>query len=67
MNILRIKHVSERVNYHPARIRRLVKAGKFPAPIQLSPSRVAWVSAGIDEWLEAKRQECDATNVEILS
>jgi prophage regulatory protein len=67
MHVLRIKHVSERVDYHPAHIRRLVKAGQFPAPIQLSPNRVAWIEAEIDEWLEGKRRERDAASVEVTT
>jgi predicted DNA-binding transcriptional regulator AlpA len=63
MHVLRIKHVSERVDYHPDHIRRLVKAGKFPAPIQLSPSRVAWVESGIEDFC----RERDAASVEVLS
>lgn len=33
---------------------RLVKAGKFPAPIRLSTNRVAWRRADIEEWLKTR-------------
>lgn len=59
MNLLRIKLVSERVHFHPIHIRRLIKDGKFPAPIRLGENRVAWIEDEIDAWLESKRQERD--------
>lgn len=33
---------------------RLVKAGKFPTPIQLSPHRIAWREDDIVTWLESR-------------
>lgn len=35
-------------------IRRLVKAGKFPRPIELGENRVAWRVDEVDAWLEAR-------------
>ena len=38
-------------------IQRLMKRGKFPLPVQLSPNRVAWVRSEIEEWAEARKRE----------
>ena len=38
-------------------IRRLVKAGKFPAPIQLSENKIAWLEAEIDAMIAARAEE----------
>lgn len=60
MQLLRINAVAERVEFHPVHVRRLVKAGKFPAPIRLGENRVAWIESEIDQWLEVKLQERNA-------
>ena len=31
---------------------RLVKAGRFPKPKQISPGRVAWPRHAVDRWLQ---------------
>lgn len=36
---------------------RMVKAGKFPAPVKLSERVTAWKSSAIVEWLEARELE----------
>jgi prophage regulatory protein len=64
MRVLRIDAVAAQVSFHPVHIRRLVKDGKFPSPIRLGENRVAWIESEIDEWLERKRQERDATFTE---
>jgi prophage regulatory protein len=33
---------------------RMVRAGKFPVPVKLGPSRNAWVESEIDAWLDAR-------------
>lgn len=32
-----------------------IKAGRFPAPIHLSPRRRAWTAAAIQDWLQARQ------------
>ena len=61
MRLLRISAVAKRVEFHAVSVRRLIRDGKFPAPIRLGENRVAWIETEIDEWLEGKRQERDAT------
>jgi prophage regulatory protein len=60
MHVLRIDAVASRVSYHPVHLRRLIKAGKFPAPIRLGENRVVWIESEVDEWLETKREKRDA-------
>lgn len=38
----------------PTTIWRRVKDGEFPAPVQLSPGRIGWLAASVDEWIEKK-------------
>jgi prophage regulatory protein len=42
------------IGYSRDHLRRLVKAGKFPRPIPLSESRIAWDEAELDAWLKAR-------------
>ena len=48
------------IYYSRVHIYRLVKAGKFPAPIKVGQNRIGWVESEIDEWLNAKIAERDA-------
>jgi len=48
------------IYYSRVHIYRLVKAGKFPAPIKVGQNRIGWVESEIDEWLNAKVAERDA-------
>jgi prophage regulatory protein len=48
------------IYYSRVHIHRLVKAGKFPAPIKVGQNRIGWVESEIDEWLNAKIAERDA-------
>jgi hypothetical protein len=38
-------------------VRKLAKAGKFPAPIQLSENKIVWLEAEIDALIAAKAEE----------
>ena len=44
------------ISFHRNYIRRLVKAGKFPAPFYMSERRPAWTETTIDSWI-LERQE----------
>jgi prophage regulatory protein len=34
---------------------RLIRTGSFPAPVALSPGRVAWPRDAVDAWMAARR------------
>jgi prophage regulatory protein len=42
------------IRYSPQWIRKLVKAGSFPAPINLGEATVGFVETEVDAWLKAK-------------
>lgn len=39
------------VGFSRVHLGRLVKAGKFPAPVSLSEARIAWIESEIDRWI----------------
>jgi len=43
-------------------VRRLVKVGKFPAPIQLSDHKIAWLEAEIDAMIAARPSALSESN-----
>jgi prophage regulatory protein len=49
------KDLMERgINYSRVQLWRLIRAGEFPRPVQLSKQRSAWREADIDEWMAAR-------------
>jgi prophage regulatory protein len=42
------------IPYSKSQIYRLIRAGKFPAPIRLGPNRVSFIEEQTDAWIEAK-------------
>lgn len=51
------------IGYSRDHLRRKVKDGSFPAPVQISESRIAWVEAEVDQWLKAKAEARPAAAV----
>ncbi|PHQ80228.1 MAG: AlpA family transcriptional regulator [Coxiella sp. (in: Bacteria)] len=49
--ILNIAEVSNRIKLSPSTIKRLEKAGKFPAARKILASRSVWYVADIDVWI----------------
>ena len=47
------------ITFHRNYIRRLVKAGAFPAPFYMSARRPAWTEATIDAWIANREAERD--------
>jgi prophage regulatory protein len=43
-------------------IAKLIQAGKFPAPINLSSATKAFIESEIDEWLRDRAAERDAAS-----
>ena len=42
------------IDWTRVHLNRLIKAGKFPAPVQLGGNSIAWVKTEIDEWTEQR-------------
>lgn len=49
--IIRRNEVEVRTGLSRSSIYDAIRAGTFPAPIQLSPKAVGWVESEINEWL----------------
>ena len=45
---------SHSIPYSRVHLARLVKSGNFPAPVKLSPNRIAWVLEEIEAWNAAR-------------
>ena len=58
--ILRLPQVMKRTGLPVSSLYRLMDAGKFPRPLNLSERAVGWESASIDTWLEQRRAVRDA-------
>ena len=52
--LLRLPAVLDRVGVSRASLYRMIAAGEFPAPVQLSPRSVAWPESDVSEWIEAR-------------
>ena len=50
--ILRTREVMERTGLSRTTIWRKVRAGKFPAPLQLTENAVGWPESRISKWFE---------------
>ena len=46
--------------YSRVHVERLVREGKFPPPVRLSPARLAFVEAEVDQWLAERIAARDA-------
>lgn len=49
------------IPYSPQHIARLEAAGLFPKRIQLGQNRVAWLLTEVEEWLEVRIAQREAT------
>ncbi|WP_280562595.1 AlpA family transcriptional regulator [Chromohalobacter sp. 48-RD10] len=52
--LLRRPEVLQRCGISNTTLHRLINAGDFPSPIQISPRAVAWVESEINEWIEQR-------------
>ena len=48
------KGLKERIGTSRVQVWRDIKAGKFPAPLELGPNSVGWYEDEIDAWLESR-------------
>ena len=54
VRFIRKKEVAARVGWHPSHLMRMVRAGKFPQPVQLGPNSIAFVEEEVTAWMEAR-------------
>lgn len=50
-SFIRIRDVQRRIQMSRSWIYASVSAGKFPAPVQLGPKAVGWLTTEIDKWI----------------
>jgi prophage regulatory protein len=61
MRLINYRELAPRkgITYHRDHLRRKIQAGEFPAPVALSPRRIAWVEQEVDQWLEQRVAQRD--------
>jgi len=60
ISLLRRNQVEAMTGLARSTIYKLIKAGSFPKPIQLTDRAVAWPSNLIESWISEKLAKCDA-------
>jgi prophage regulatory protein len=64
MRLLKINELEQKgIPYSRAHIYRLIRAKKFPEPVRLGENRIAFVESEIEDWVQSKINERDATKV----
>ncbi len=58
--VLPIREVVRRIGLSRSTIYELIRRGEFPAPIQLTPNRVGWLSEEVDAWLVSRPRGCQS-------
>jgi prophage regulatory protein len=54
MNILSPAEVRSRTRQSRTQIWRKVKAGNFPAPVELGPNSIGFIESEIDDWIASR-------------
>lgn len=57
--ILRIEAACQKVGIPESGIYALIREGRFPKPVPLSPRRTGFLEAELDEWIAARVAERD--------
>ena len=57
--ILNAQKVAEQISVSVSQLRRMTKSGSFPKPIKLSKTRVGWLEADVDAWIERAMEGTD--------
>ena len=54
MRILRIKQVEQKINTSGTHIRRMEKAGQFPARVEISKRSFGYCENEVDAWIKER-------------
>lgn len=54
IKFLRRSDVLLRCAFSNTTLHRLIHAGDFPTPIQLSPRAVAWIESEVNDWIQQR-------------
>lgn len=66
LRILTMRQVCELTSYTPQHIYRLIRAGRFPAPIRMGLNRIGFRLSQVEAWF-AERPAIDPTPDDICS
>lgn len=58
IRVIGIREAASMTSLSISTIKRMVRFGKFPKPIQLSAQRVGWVLGDIEEWIDNRPTTC---------
>jgi prophage regulatory protein len=53
-SLIRMPDVLRMVSLSRPTVYRMIKAGTFPAPVQLSVSAVGWIRAEVEQWIAGR-------------
>lgn len=59
MQFLRKKDAARRVGFHPEHVMKLVRAGRFPQPVRIGASAIAFVESEVEDWMAERVRERD--------
>lgn len=62
--IIDLARVTAKTTLGRSTVYAYMKAGKFPAPVQVSARRVGWVESEVDAWVEARVESREAKPAE---
>ena len=52
-SLIRLPEVLKRTGFGKAWVYRLISEGRFPAPVKIGVSAVAFVESEVDEWIQS--------------
>ena len=62
LRLLPMREVTGLTSLSASSIRRLSREDKFPRPVQVTESRVAWLEAEVNKWIEDVTMKGQAAN-----
>lgn len=67
--ILRLRDVTHMVGLSRPTVYRMVKAGTFPAQVQLSTAAVGWLRSEVEQWItqRTRRSSMPASGLTLVS
>lgn len=60
--LMAMKEVTHVTSLSASSVRRLSREGKFPQPINITESRVAWLEKDVSQWIEEVTMKGKAAN-----
>jgi prophage regulatory protein len=64
---LRLPEVISRTGYRRSNIYHLMSLGEFPKAISLGGRAVAWLESEVDEWMESRIRQREASEISAIT